>query len=525
MLQRFIRYAGLFVLGLGIMFAPFSVHAQGGVSVSAEQVNKAIPEIEKLAQNLVDTGATPGLAIAVVFEDEVVYLKGFGVREAGKPEPVTEDTVFQLASMSKSMASTVAAALVSDGVVTWDTRVSQVDPFFELHDPYPSSEVTIRDLFSHRSGLGGTVGNELVDLGYDRETILHRLRYVEPASSFRSAYSYSNAGISEGAFAAAKPTGKSWEDVSAEKIYAPLGMASTSSRYDDFLSRTNRAAMHIRADGEWAPAVQFDPDELTPAYGVSSNAKDLAEWVRLHLANGNYDGKQLISEEALAQTRLPTILMGTNASGKPTWYGLGWDVSYNEDGTLNLSHAGAFTQGARTGVRLVPEENWGIVVLTNSFPTGLPEGIAATFYDLLHYGQARRDYITAANQFFDAAFGPASYASVLAKYANPPAAPAPALPNSAYLGTYTNDFVGEVEVIEQDGGLAIREGPNKLTFPLKHFDRDLFIYYPYAEIPDFPSGVTFTIGPDQKASQMVIENLNSDGQGTLTRVDTNAAPP
>jgi CubicO group peptidase (beta-lactamase class C family) len=419
--------------------------------------------------------------------------------------------------MSKAIASTVAAALVSDGVVTWDTRVSQADPSFELRDPYPTSQVTIRDLFAHRSGLGGTVGNELVGLGYDRDTVLHRLRYVEPASSFRSQYSYSNAGISEGAFAAAKPTGKGWEDLSAEKLYQPLGMTSTSSRYADFLARPNRAAMHIRVDGKWAAAVKFDPDELTPAYGVSSNVKDLAQWVRLQLANGKYEGKQLISEEALAQTHLPTILNGTNAAGRHTWYGLGWDVSYTDDGALNLSHAGAFTQGSRTGVRFVPAENWGIVVLTNSFPQGLPEGIAATFYDLLHYGQARRDYIDAANKFFDAAFGPASYAPIVARFANPPAEPAPALPNSAYVGTYENDFVGDVHVIEKDGGLAIQEGPDKLTFPLKHFTRDLFIYYPYAEIPDFPSGVTFTIGADQKAMRVVIEDLNSNGQGVLTR--------
>lgn len=518
MLQQLIRYVGLFVLGLSLVFVPSSAHAQEGSKVSAEQVNKAIQEIETLAQKLIDTDATPGLAIAVVFEDEVVFLKGFGVREAGKPDPVTEETVFQIASMSKAIASTVAAALVSDGVVTWDTRVSQVDPSFQLHDPYPSTEVTIRDLFSHRSGLGGSVGNELVDLGYDRATVLHRLRYVSPASSFRSQYAYSNAGIAEGAFAAAKPTGKPWEDISAEKIYTPLGMTLTSSRYDDFLARPNRAAMHTRVDGEWTAAVKFDPDELTPAYGVSSNAKDLAEWVRLQLGNGKYEGKQLISEEALAQTRLPTILNGVNSSGKPTWYGLGWDVSYNEDSALNLSHAGAFTQGSRTSVRFVPAENWGIVVLTNSFPQGLPEGIAATFYDVLHYGQARRDYITAANQFFDAAFGPQSYAPVLAEYANPPSSPAPGLPNSAYVGTYTNDFVGDVQVIEKDGGLAIQEGPNKLTFPLKHFDQNLYIYYPYAEIPDYPSGVNFIIGPDQKAIQVMIDNLNSDGQGVLTRV-------
>jgi CubicO group peptidase (beta-lactamase class C family) len=435
---------------------------------------------------------------------------------------VTEDTVFQLASMSKPLASTVAAALVSDGVVTWDTPVSQVDPSFQLHDSYPTQQVTLRDLFSHRSGLGGSVGNELVDLGYDRATIMRRLHLVEPASSFRSAYSYSNAGIAEGAFAAAKPTGKAWEDVAAEKLYEPLGMTSTSSKYDDFLSRTNRAALHNRVAGKWAAAVKFDGDELTPAYGVSSNAKDLAEWARLQIANGKYEGKQLISEAALGQSHLPTILMGTNAMGKPTWYGLGWDVSYNESGALNLSHAGAFTQGARTGVRLVPAENWGIVVLTNSFPTGIPEGMSNTFYDLLHYGKAQRDWMDAANKFFDAAFGPASYAPIVARYANPPASPAPALPNSAYVGNYANAFLGEVAVIEQNGALMLQTGLNKKTFPLEHFDRDLFIYYPYAEITDYPSAVTFTIGPEQKAMQVVIEYLNSNGQGVLTRVT--AAP-
>lgn len=520
MFRHTLTYSILVVLALLVICMPLSAHAQGGGTVTLAQVEKAIPEIEKLAQQQIDTGATPGLAIAVVYDDKVVYLKGFGVREVGKPDLVTEDTVFQLASMSKPLASTVAAALVSDGVVTWDTPVSQVDPSFQLHDSYPTMQVTLRDLFAHRSGLGGSVGNELVDLGYDRDTILHRLRYVEPASSFRSAYSYSNAGIAEGAFAAAKPTGKVWEQVSAEKLYQPLGMTSTSSKYDDFLSRTNRTALHSRVDGKWAAAVKFDGDELTPAYGVSSNATDLAQWVRLQLANGKYDGKQLISEEALAQTHLPTILNGTNAMGKHTWYGLGWDVSYNEDGALNLSHAGAFTQGARTSVRMVPAEKWGIVILTNSFPTGIPEGIANTFYDLVHYGKAQRDWMDAANKFFDAAFGPPSFAPLVARYAKPPAAPSPALPNSSYVGTYTNAFLGDVAVIEQDGKLILQEGLNKKTFSLKHFDRDLFIYYPYAEIPDYPSAVTFTIGPDQKAGQVVIDDLNSNGQGILTRVVT-----
>src|SRR6187549_3939483 len=129
---RRIIVTSLIVLAFLAMFVPLPAHAQQGGKVTADQMSKAIAEIEKVAQKQIDDGATPGLAIAVVFEDKVVYAKGFGVREAGKTDPVTEETVFQIASMSKSIASTVAAALVSDGAVTWDTRVSQVDPSFEL---------------------------------------------------------------------------------------------------------------------------------------------------------------------------------------------------------------------------------------------------------------------------------------------------------------------------------------------------------------------------------------------------------
>lgn len=134
----------------------------------------------------------PGLAIAVVHDDEVIFLKGFGHREAGKPEAVDADTVFQIASLSKPVSATVVAALVSDGIVSWDSKIADLDPAFRLADPYPTSQLTVRDLFSHRSGLPGTAGDDLEDIGYDRAEILHRLRFVPPSSSFRAGYSYSN---------------------------------------------------------------------------------------------------------------------------------------------------------------------------------------------------------------------------------------------------------------------------------------------------------------------------------------------
>jgi CubicO group peptidase (beta-lactamase class C family) len=217
------------------------VLASSGASaepVALDRVLAALPRLEAMAQLAVDDGTVPGLAIAVVHRDAVVHAKGFGLREVGRPDPVDADTVFQIASMSKPIASTVVAALVGRGTVRWDDRISELDLAFQLHDPYPSAEVTIRDLFAHRSGLPGDAGNELEAIGFGRAEVLHRLRLVPPASSFRADYSYSNAGLTAGAVAAVRPSGLSWEDASDALLFRPLGMTSTSSRHDDFLRRT-----------------------------------------------------------------------------------------------------------------------------------------------------------------------------------------------------------------------------------------------------------------------------------------------
>ncbi len=193
----------------------------------------------------------------MVQDDAPVFLKGYGLREQGKPGTVDAETVFQLASFSKPISATVVAVLVGERVVDWNSTIATLDPSFRLQGAYPTQQLTIRDLFAHRSGLPGDAGNELEALGYDRATILQRLALVPPSSSFRAGYSYSNFGLTEGAVAAAKPTGKAWEDVAQEKLYAPLGMTSTSSRHADFLKRDQpggAAYRRARQMGGEAPA-------------------------------------------------------------------------------------------------------------------------------------------------------------------------------------------------------------------------------------------------------------------------------
>jgi len=497
----------------GLCAMAFPVAAE---PVARDKVLAALPELEKLAEAAIARGDVPGLSIAVVQGEHVLYLKGFGVREAGKPEAVGPDTVFQLASSSKPISATIVAAVVGEGQVAWDSKIADLDPAFRLKDAYPTADLTVEDLFAHRSGLPGEAGNELEDLGFEQAEILRRLRIL-PLDGFRSHYSYSNFGITEGAVAVAKHVGKTWPDLAEAKLYGPLGMKSTSSRYADFLARDDRATLHVPIDGKWTAVAKREPDAQSPAGGVSSTARDLTNWLKLEIGNGRFDGRQIISTDALAATHRPLMNLGKNpVTGDQGFYGLGWVVEFGRHG-LAWTHAGAFSKGARTLVRILPDEQLGIVILANAFPTGVPEGLADSFFDQVLNGKVEKDWFSGWNTAFAGLFGPATEASKL-RFAKPPEPASPALPLAAYAGRYANDYIGTALVGEKDGKLELGLGPEgKRRFELTPFERDVFIVHPGEEMPDFMSAVTFTIGADGKASSVTIEHLDQFGFGTLKR--------
>ncbi|TAJ84671.1 serine hydrolase [Reyranella sp.] len=486
-------------------------------TATREKVAAALPKLEAFARQIIDKKLVPGLSIAVVHRDEVVFLHGFGLRQVGKPEPVDADTVFQLASLSKPLSSTVVSALVSDGKVSWDSRIRDIDPGFALQDELASAAVTVGDLFAHRSGLPGHVGDDIEELGFSQGEILHRLRLAKPEYSFRNGYSYSNFGLTEGAVAAARFSGMGWDEAAEEKLYKPLGMKLTSSRYRDFESRPNRASLHVPVDGNWASFTRRNADAQAPAGGASSNARDIAQWLRLLLADGQHDGRQLIDKAALQRAHVPAIVRGIDPkTGAASFYGYGWAINYREHG-VEWNHAGAFSAGARTLVHLIPGEQLAIAVLANAFPTGVPEGIVATFFDLVFKGAPTRDWVAPANEAFEAGYKEMMKPSLA--YATPPASPAAALPVAAYLGDYGNDYVGDAKVMESGGSLFLLLGPTGKRFPLTHFNRDVFVYSPMTEAPKARIGVSFLIGPDGKAAEVTIEDLNQYGLGRLTRTD------
>ena len=485
--------------------------------VTSERVKTALMELEKLTKQTLNSTGVPGIAIAVVHQDKVVYKQGFGVREAGKSERIDAETVFQVASMSKPIASTVLAALVGERQIDWDDRVIDHDAGFLMYDPYVTRELRLRDLLCHRSGLPDHCGDLLEDIGYDRQEILRRLRFQPPASSFRSQYAYNNFGYSEAGYAAAKASGDSWEELASKKLFTPLGMPSTSYRFDAYAKAKNRALLHVRVDGKWIPKNTRQPDAQAPAGGCSSTLNDLVRWMRLQLNEGKLDGRQLISASALAETHTPQIVTGfTQDQGRVVSYGLGWNVNIERGGKVFWKHSGSFSLGMRTEVAMLPGEELAIVVLSNAGPTGVPEGLVESFYDWVLDGKLQRDWVEFANRMFDDEIK--KELGQERDYSHAPAKPTPALPLSAYVGKYANDFFGTIEITQNQNALSLRLGPKPRGFALRHWDRDLFIYQPTGENAGGPGGLRFSIAPDDAADSVLIENLNIHGQGTFLRM-------
>jgi CubicO group peptidase (beta-lactamase class C family) len=408
---------------------------------------------------------------------------------------------------------------VSDGTVKWDDPVVKYDPGFELSNPTVTPEVTIGDFFAHRSGLPGAAGNDLESVGYKRATVLYRLRFPPPAYPFRDGYQYSNFGLTEGGVAAAKAAGEGWATLANRQLFEPLGMTETSMRYADFTAQANRTHLHVLINNQWTPLLIRDADAQAPAGGASSNVRDLVHWLLLLLADGKYEGQQLIRKEPLEIAHTPQIIRGKNGStGLDNFYGFGWNVDYLPDGVLSLNHSGAFTRGAGTNVTLLPSQDLGVVTLGNAFPTGVPEAVASTLEDLTRYGQVTQDWFAHWKNVFDQGFAIPEQEKIK-KYAHPPVPNQPPLDLAAYVGTYRNNYVGKVRITVKNGVLLLTRGVQQAPLTLRHWDGNIFLSYPVPESPGYPELVEFIEGTGGTVSQIKLEEFAGNGEGvdTVTR--------
>ena len=426
---------------------------------------ETLPAFEAMCRQLFENSGVPGLCVGVVYHGQVVYLKGFGVRQAGQNQPVDEDTVFQLASCSKPMSSTALAHLVSRKRIDWDDRIVSHLPDFQLSDAWVTQHLTFRDLLSHHSGLPEFAGDVLDNLGMSQQQVLHQLRLLKPAYDFRAGYAYTNFGYTAAAEAGARADGKSFDQMMQTELFGPLGMTSASVRFADFQQAPNHATSHLMRDGKPLATVR-NPDHQAPAGGVSCSTRDFLRWAQFHL-----DPQQNIVPRAiLAETyRVHSVTADNPANFSASgFYGLGWIPAFDSKGRLKLSHSGAFFQGVRSCVTLLPQEEVGIVVVCNAFPSALPEAISAGFLKMYDQGQC--------DPAFSQMVGDKVLAVLQKMSAAPPTPPpAPGMPGPSATGVYANEFFGEARILRrneqpwlvlgsQEFPLVVT-GPNQLCSP------------------------------------------------------------
>ncbi|VEG38878.1 penicillin-binding protein, beta-lactamase class C [Mycolicibacterium flavescens] len=479
-------------------------------------VDNAVAELDGMAEDLMRKSGIPGMAVAVVHGGKTVYAKGFGVKDATKPEEdenrVDPDTVFQLASVSKSLAATVVAHQVGVGAVSWDTPIVSELPWFALSNPVVTSMVTVGDMMSHRSGLPDHAGDMLEDLGFDRRQVLDRMRQL-PLDPFRISYAYTNFGYTAGAEAVAVGAGKPWEVLADEVLFRPLGMGQTSYRFTDYRARPNRAAGHIHMDGRYEPAFVRDADPEAPAGGASSSVNDMTRWLAMVLANGSHDGKQIVAPKALLPALTPQIVSSpaSEPAARSGFYGFGFNVSSTSAARMELSHSGAFELGTGTTFLILPSADVAIVALTNATPSGVSEALTAQFADLVQFGEVREDWYG----LYSAAFADMEkpVGSLVGK--QPPANPVPAAPLASYVGTYRNDYWGPARITERDGELRLALG-SKLDVPLKHWDGNTFTFSFITENAP-PGTVSTAVFDGVDRDKLTLEYFDTFKKGTFVK--------
>jgi len=472
-------------------------------------VENAVAKLDGIANDLMKKSGIPGMAVAVVHGGKTVYAKGFGVKDVRSGDKIDPDTVFQLASVSKSLSATVVAQQVGTNAIGWDTPIVSKLPWFALSDPVVTPMVNVGDMFSHRSGLPDHAGDLLEDLGYDRRYVLERLRQL-PLEPFRISYAYTNFGLTAGAEAVAVSAGKSWEDLADEVLFRPLGMASASYRFTDYEARPNRAIGHIHVDGRYEPLYVRDADPEGPAGGASSSVNDMTRWLAMVLADGGHDGKQIVDSRALLPAVTPQMVSSpaTEPAMRSGFYGYGFNVGATSAARMELSHSGGFVLGAGTNFVILPSADVAIVALTNATVSGVPEALTAEFADLVQFGEVREDWYKLYGDIFKQMEQPTG--SLVGQ--KPPASPAPAAPLASYVGTYHNDYWGPATITEKDGKLHLALG-TKLDVPLDHWDGNVFTYAWVSE--NSPPGTVSKATFD--GNKLALEFYDTFNKGTFTK--------
>ena len=473
---------------------------------------------------------TPGMAVAIVEDGRVVLAKGYGVRRLGSPAKVDADTIFMIGSTGKAFTTAALATLVDAGRIKWDDRVIDHLPGFQMYDPYVTREMTVRDLLVHRSGLGLGAGDLLwwPASTYDRAEIARRLRFIKPATSFRSAYAYDNVLYLVAGQLIERATGRSWEDAVRERVLARVGMTGSTVHHSDAAAAgpgagaANVATPHAEVGGRVRPIAPMTSDNTNPAGGINSTAADMAKWMLVQLDSGRLaDGagrQRRLFSPASARELWTTVTPIPGARPAPPGfahlrspvrgYALGFGTSVYR-GRYQLQHSGGLP-GYTSLVTMLPDERLGVAVLTNAESGEAWQAITLGAVDALLGVTPAPDYLGLFTRLRAESRAALAAAGAGARAARDSAS-RPSLPLARYAGRYEDAWYGDVAVALEGGRLVMRFGHTpQLVGDLEHWQHDTFVARWRDRELRADAYVTFALTPDGRVDQVKLAPASPD---------------
>src|SRR6478672_13674668 len=498
-MMRIARSARSLSMAAVVTFAPLTaIGAQGPAKQSTLP-----PDFDAYVARVLQTFKVPGAAVAIVKDGRVVLARGYGVKKLGAPGPVTASTRFGIASNTKLFTATALAILVDEGKINWDTPVIRYLPSFAMYDPWVTREITVRDLLVHRSGLGLGAGDLLwwPVSTYDRKEIVHRLRYIKPATSFRSAYAYDNVLYQVAGELIESVTGQTWEQFVSTRVLPKVGMTESNVSHAD-MSGPDVATPHAEVDGVVRPIAPFTGESTNPAGGINSTADDMAKWMIVQLDSGRLaDGSRLYPAATTRQLwRVVTPLVASPPPAELAWtaanfrgYALGVNVTEYQ-GRKVLTHTGGLP-GYVSEVTMIPELRLGVAVLTNQESGSAFHSITMRALDGF-LGVPAHDYPAIYAKMDQAALAQARRTESESA-AKRDSASGPSLPRAAYAGSYSDPWYGDIAIAQEKGNLVIRFSHTpSLVGDMVHWQHDTFIARWRDRELRADAYVTFALNPD-----------------------------
>jgi CubicO group peptidase (beta-lactamase class C family) len=438
--------------------------------------------IDRLVERTLKTFDVPGIAIAIVKDDKVVYEKGYGVSSLATNKKVDENTLFGIASNSKAFTTAAIGILVDEGKLKLDDKVTTYIPGFKMYEPYVTAEFTIRDLLTHRSGLGLGAG-DLMDwpdsTDFTINDVIYNLRYFKPISSFRSKFDYDNQLYKVAGEVIARVSGMSWEDFIETRIMKPLGMDRSAASYQRIKDYSNVIDAHASVDGKVIVIPRYLTTTGNAAGGVYSSVADLSKWVIMQMNDGKYgDGRQLFSEAIHRPMWSPqTILLVALKSPYNTHfsaYGLGWFLS-DVKGYKEVNHTGGI-DGMVTKVTLLPELKLAIIVLTNQHSGAAFNAITNQIKDS-YLGIRGRDWVkTYDDQARASQQNDDKVTAEVWRHVEAAKQQGTKINFSQFTGTYHDNWLGDAVISVENGQLwfASKRSP-KLTGQMLPYETNTFV--------------------------------------------------